>query len=354
MYPKIEIQTAGIIQNLTIIQKLAAEQGVKVSVVTKGLAGAEDVVRLLIENGADSICESNVINLKKFENFDVEKWLIRPPMISRAADAVHYSDISLNSEITTIRALGDAAVSQNKRHKVVIMVELGETREGVMPDDALALCKEVMTIPGIELAGLGNQLSCYSGIIPGDQNMTEFVRVVRDVEAAIGLKLPYISGGNSTSLYMLQKRVLPKEINHLRIGEAIIIGMIPNYCETIRGGQSNNFTLHAEIVEIKDKPSKPYGDRAPCDGPISEDEHFPDKGIRKRAILAVGSQDIAPDHMKPVDPGLEMLECCSDCFVIDITDSKIPYAVGDVITFSTDYYGTVRAMASKYIEKILL
>ncbi len=51
-------------------------------------------------------------------------------MKSQAEDVVRYADISLNSELETISALGAEAVKQNKVHNVVLMADLGDLREG--------------------------------------------------------------------------------------------------------------------------------------------------------------------------------------------------------------------------------
>ncbi|MDR0851865.1 MAG: alanine/ornithine racemase family PLP-dependent enzyme [Clostridiales Family XIII bacterium] len=354
MYPTIEINTAGILQNLHTLKALAAEQGIRISMVTKGFVGYAPLVKFLTENGADSICEAHFQNLKKYEDYEAEKWMIRPPMISQAAEVVRYADVSLNSEYETIRALSAEAIRQGRKHKVVIMTELGETREGIMPADLVPLCEAITKLSGIELYGIGNNLSCYSEIIPDDENMGLFTQLVHDVEAAVGFKLPIVSGGNTSSVYKLQRRELPKEINHLRIGEAIIIGNIACYNEPVRGGSSDNLTLSAEIIEIKEKPSAPYGSRVQGVVPAAQDPRFPDRGIRKRALIAVGKQDVDIYHLKPHDAGIEVLGGCSDCFVADITDCEKKYSVGDVVQFTMNYYSMLSGMSSEYIEKILV
>jgi predicted amino acid racemase len=224
-----------------------------------------------------------------------------------------------------------------------------------MPEDIVNMCSEAVKLPGIELYGIGNELSCYAGIVPDDENMTRFAALVHEVEDVVGFRLPAVSGGSSVSVRMLQERRLPPEINHLRIGEAIIIGTIANYGDVIDGGCTDNLFLTAEIIEIKKKPSKPHGSRVPGELPVAEDASFPDRGTRLRALVAVGKQDVDIRHLKPCDIGVEILEGCSDCCVVDISDARLEYRVGDVMRFSMDYYSMLPAMvSSEYIEKILV
>jgi predicted amino acid racemase len=44
---------------------------------------------------------------------------------------VHYADVSFNTEIDTIKMLLRSP-KQNKTHKIIIMIEMGDLREGVM------------------------------------------------------------------------------------------------------------------------------------------------------------------------------------------------------------------------------
>jgi predicted amino acid racemase len=353
MPPTVTIHSEGILRNLRIVKRLAQEQGIRVSVVTKGLVRYEPLVRLLIENGADSICDAYVQNLKHYEAFDAEKWMIRLPLISEAAEVARYADVSLNSELPTIGRLGEEALKLGKTHKVVVMMELGERREGVLPGAVLPLCRACLDLPGVELYGIGGMVSCYSGVVPDSVNMGLLARTVRETESALGIKLPVVSGGSTVNCHLLQKHALPKEINHLRIGEAVLIGNIACYDETIQGGSGDNFTLTAEIIEIQDKPSQPAGSRAPGETPADADPRFPDRGIRKRALIGVGKQDVDVHALFPHDPGVVILEGTSDCFIADITDSAAAYKIGDKVSFSMNYYSMLPAMSSDYIEKIL-
>lgn len=82
-------------------------------------------------------------------------------------------------------------------------------------------------------------------------------------------------------------------INHLRIAEAILLGKDLQVDWGIRDMdylRMDTFTLRAEVVEVRDKPTYPIGEFA-----IDAFGHKPvyeDRGIRRRAILALGRADV--------------------------------------------------------------
>ncbi|MCL1894968.1 MAG: alanine racemase [Clostridiales bacterium] len=353
MTTSLAVDRHALLHNLLVLETLTKEKGVSMSVVTKGLAGHKGLAGLLVENGADSICEANVRNLKKFEDLPAEKWLIRSPLISEADDVVRFADVSLVSELSVLKRLSEAAAAARRPHKAVVMLELGELREGCMPDEVIPLCKACLSMPGITLHGIGTHLSSMSEIVPDENNMSELAKAADMIEQTLGIRLPVISGGSSSSVKMLAEGRLPARINHLRIGEAILLGNIVCYDVPFEGARCDVFTLNAEIIEVKEKPSVPWGSRAPGATPIEDDPAFCDKGIRKRALVAVGKQDVFSKYLVPLDKDIKILGDTSDCLIADVTDCKKPYKPGDTVSFRLRYNGLVSAMASDSVEKIL-
>ena len=354
MAPNLIIDKGALLHNLALMKRLTRENGISMSLVTKGLVGHGGLVRLLVENGAGSICEAHIKNLIGFSDIPAEKWLIRSPLISEADDVVRYSDVSLVSESSVLERLSEAALRQGRKYKVVIMLELGELREGCMPEELVPLCESCLRLPGLELHGVGANLSCISEIVPDEKNMAALVGNAREAERALGTRLPLISGGSSSSVKMLIEGRLPPEVNHLRLGEAILLGNIVCYDEPYEGARTDAFTLSAEIIEVKEKPSMPWGERAPGLIPVREDPSLEDRGLRRRALVAVGKQDISSKYLSPLDPGIEILGDTSDCLITDVTDSEALYRPGGEIRFRLKYNGVVSAMASSYIEKTVI
>lgn len=343
MYPRLEINLDGIVKNAQEMQKICKERDVNLSVVTKGLVSDKKIVKTLVDNGITSICESRIQNLIDYKDINVEKWLIREPMFSEISDVVTYSDISLNSEIKTISALNAEAEKQNKVHKIILMYELGDLREGADEEEIEFMVEECLKMKNIELYGIGCNLSCYGLIMPSDENMKELSELTKKIENKYNIKFKVVSGGNSTSYEMLKDNKLPKTINNLRIGEAIFLGNIPCIEKPIEELSKDNFILKAQIVEIKEKYSIPRGIMG-LSNSFGEVPIFKDKGIRRRALIALGKQDVSPKGLIPLDNKIEILDGSSDYIILDITESNHNYLVGDIIEFNINYSVLLRAM----------
>ena len=376
--PHVEINVAGVVHNYQVIREMAEARGITLTVVTKALTGYEPLIDALVGAGAGSIGEAHLANLAAEKDMDVEKWMIRPPMPSQVRDVVRYADVSLNTDATVVAMLGQAAEKapysyqnyllsplekarvKKGTHKVILMVESGDRREGIMPEDLVRYAGMALGSPGIELYGIGTEFGCVSDVVPSRESMEEFASLVKDVEDYWGIELPVVSGGSSNGLLMLAEGTLPPRINNLRVGESILTGRVANYRTPIPGAFLDPFTLSAEIIEINEKPSQPVGPRAPGEIPVTSDPRFPDNGVRRRALVAVGKQDVDIHHLTPLNPGVQILEGSSDVFVADVTDGVVPsfgdevrpYRVGDVLTFSMDYFAILPAMVSPFVQKV--
>ena len=356
MYPKIQIKINNIVENVKNTKLLCEQNNISLSLVTKVLSDNKQVVEALINHGVDKICESRVENFINYKDLDVEKWLIRIPMECEISDLVKYTDVSLNSELQTIIKINEEAKKQGKIHKIILMYELGDLREGCLEPELINTVDQTLKLSNIELYGVGTNLSCYGGVLPSEENMSELVRIVKELEQKFNLKFTIVSGGNSTSYKMLKEGNLPSTINNLRLGEAVFFGNIPCYEEKIENLHQDNFVLKAQIVELKEKPSVPWGKRCEynsCGEPLDL-ANFEDRGIRKRAIIALGKQDVRTECLKPVDEDIYILDGSSDHIILDVTDSKVNYKVGDIVDFNLNYSGVLSAMTSKYIKREII
>lgn len=347
-YPKIKIDLDKIKNNINIILKKAQENNIDIMGVTKGFACEPEIVKVFLENGIKMVGDSRIINLKKIQNLDLIKVLIRIPMISTALEVVKYSDISLNSEIKTIEELNKAGKKLNKTHGVILMVEQGDLREGFLPEEILEVAYEVEKMKNINLEGIGTNFTCVGGVIPDSNKIFQLSQLTEKVEEKIGRKLKIISGGNSSSYHQLGEVDL-KRINNLRIGEGILLGRETAFGENILGTKDDGFILEGEIIEIKEKESVPYGRRG-MDA-FGKKPEFKDRGLRKRAILALGKQDFECESLYPIDKGVEIIGGSSDHLVVDISDSKINYEVGKTMKFKMGYGALLRGMTSIYVDK---
>lgn len=342
MYPCIEIKLDGIIHNLNILKNECASRKISLALVTKVLGGNSQLVNEIITKAqVDAICDSRVQNLKQFKNIKVEKWLIRSPMISEADEVVKYSDVSLNSEAKVLEALNASALAQNKVHKVILMYECGDLREGCYEAELQELASKCNSLAGIELYGIGTNLSCLNEVLPTTENMKSFTDAVNALEEKLSLKIPVVSGGASSSIELLFSGELDEKINNLRMGEAVYLGNIPVYDKPFENAKTDNFILNAEIIEVKKKPASPE---------ILYDEN----NLRTRAIVAVGKQDIYLPGLLAIDERIKIVGGSSDHVILDITECTNEYKIGDVVKFKMNYNCLLNAMTSPYIEKKIL
>ncbi len=343
MFPCVEIKLDGILHNLNILKTACSDKGISLSLVTKVLGGNLPLVQeILRESQIQTICDSRIQNLIAFEGLSAEKWLIRSPMISEADSVVRYADVSLNSELSVIVALNDAAIKQDKTHKVILMAESGDLREGCYLDELIRLIAECEQLNGIEILGIGTNLSCLNDTLPNEQNMTEFVAIVDRLEQQFSRKFPVISGGASSSAEMLFSNQLPQRINNLRMGEAVFLGNIPVYNKPFPGARADNFILKAEIIELKKKPS------SPTLLPVNP------KYLSDRAIVALGKQDIYLPGLSCTDSRIKIVGGSSDHVILDVTNCCEEYTVGSVIEFKMNYNCLLNAMTSNYINKTVV
>lgn len=343
MYPCIKIKFDGIIHNLRILKDMCTEHGISLSVVTKLLAGNEHLVRSVVEKGKiATICDSRIENFKRFADINVEKWLIRSPMLAEVKDTVEFCDVSFNTEMETIKALNAEAKRRGKRHKIILMCESGDLREGCYIDELVEIVGKCLRLSGIKIYGIGTNMSCVNAVLPSVQNMARFETAVNSVKAEYGIKLPIISGGASSSIKMLCEDTLPGIVNNLRMGEAIFLGNIPVFEEVFYGARTDNFLLEAEIIELKNKPSIP--------------NTLPEKNdkMTKRAIVALGKQEVYLPGLICVDSRLKIVGGSSDHIVLEVSDGAVNYRVGSIVEFKMTYNCLLNVMSSRYVEKILV
>ncbi|WP_041720726.1 ornithine racemase Orr [Alkaliphilus metalliredigens] len=350
MNPKVTIDLAKLRHNARVMTEKCNEYGIAIAGVTKVFGGRPEIAQAMIDGGIQYLADSRVENLKKMKDLSLPKILLRLPMISRVDDVVKYCDISLNSEVETIIALSQAAEKQHKTHKIILMVDLGDLREGIFDSQALKLAlDEIKNLKGIKVVGIGTNLTCYGGVIPDEENLGRLIAYASEIEAVLGTKLEIISGGNSSSIYMVQEGRMLEEVNLLRLGEAIVLGTESAYGNVIPGTHQDIFQLEAEIIEIKEKPSIPIG-KIGMDA-FGNKPSFEDKGVRKRAILAVGKQDIGTHAIRPVNVNVIILGGSSDHLIVDITDCDMQHQIGSTLTFDLTYGALLSLMTSEYIYK---
>ena len=319
-----------------------------VTAVTKGVCGSLEIARMLANYGIHSIGDSHIQNIAKMKEAGVETkfMLIRSPMLSEAEQTVVLSDISLNTEICVIKSLNQYALKHEKKHQVVLMIELGDLREGIMPSQVDFYVKEILRLGNIELIGVGTNLTCFGGIKPTAANMNALSSIANQIQQKYKIRLDIISGGNSANYQWFQNNPDIGIINHLRIGESILLGTDPTAKKQIPRLFNDAFQLQVEVIENKKKPSIPFGEIT-FDA-FGEVPVFEDKGLMNRAILAIGKQDLDVKGCFPLDD-IEVIGSSSDHLLVNT--KKTSLRTGDIVSFGVTYRALLRLMMSPYIEK---
>jgi predicted amino acid racemase len=350
--PRLEIDLAKIGHNVREMVRLYGAKGLQITGVTKGVLGDPVIADVFVRNGITILADSRIPNLRKMQEAGIKAtWLLlRMPTPSDAEAVVRFSDISLNSELAVVRKLSEAALGYGVRHKIILMVELGDLREGIMPEDLDAAVEEILSLSGVRLAGIGVNLSCYGGVKPDKKNMSRLSSLARGIEEKFRLSLEFVSIGCSTVYTWLKDVDQALNINSVRTGDSLLLGGRDLEEKGIPGLHYDAFTLVAEVIESKVKPSVPEGEIGiDAFGTIPT---FVDRGIIRRLILNIGRQDVLYTHLLYPRADIEILGASSDHLIADAKKTNL--RVGDEVQFDTDYGAMLQAMTSPYVTKIYL
>jgi len=330
------------------------KNGIEWSVVSKVLSGNKIFLNELLKFDIKQVCDSRVSNLKEIKliNPEIETIYIKPPAKRSISSVVKYADISMNTQIETIKLLLKEAKKQNKTHKLIIMIELGELREGVLGEDFMNFYESIFKLKNIQVVGIGANLSCLYGVLPNHDKLIQLSLYEQLIEAKFNKQIPYVSGGSSVTIPLIFHNLLPKGINHFRVGETLFLGTDVYNNTKFRKMHSDVFSLYCEIIELIEKPLVPLGEMGTnVEGNTYEFDQTNIGETSYRAIIDLGLLDAETDHLEFVDESLKLAGASSDMIVIDLGDNKKNYKIGDLVEFKLDYMGLLRIMNSKYIEK---
>ncbi len=334
-YPCLKINLNKIAHNAKIISGRCTDSGISVVGVTKCVLGDIRVARVLKKSGIMVFGDSRLANLRKLRKyFGYGQLLIllRTPMFSELPETTQICDVSMQTQIETISGLAKICKAKNTRHKIIIMVETDDQREGILFEEVDSLVKETNKFKQfIEIWGLGTNARCLSDRIPSYESL-ERISDLRDrLEAKYHLKIPVLSGGNSSLWSLIESKNIPFAINQVRIGEAIFIGNETSCYQKIKDAYTDVFELEAEVIEMKK---------------ISEG--------RSRAIIALGKADAYYKNLTPIPSTCDIISQSSDHSVLSFCDEAPGIAIGSIIKFRLNYFGVLSCMLSPYVEKVYI
>jgi predicted amino acid racemase len=340
--------------NFNYLDKLFKQNKIKWGITTKLFCGNRAYLNEVINLGVGEVHDSRVSNLKVIKEIDPDTLTIyiKPPPKDIVRDVVKYADISLNTELSTLHELSDEAQRQDTTHKVIIMIELGDLREGVMRDDLINFYEKVFRLPGIEVVGLGTNLNCLHGVMPDGDKLIQLSLYKQIIELRFKKEIPLVSGGTTVTIPLLLRNQLPEGVNHFRVGEALFFGKNLFTDGVIEGMSDQVMELYSQIIELSEKPVVPTGDLGvnPQGKAVQIEEDDYGK-TSYRAIIDIGVLDIQPNYLVPVDDNIKITDASSDMLVLDVGSNPNKYKVGDMIRFKLKYMGALGLMSSDYIEK---
>lgn len=353
-YPKIVANLAKIQANAKYVLQWCSEHGVSAAFVGKCVGADFKIVSTVLKCGFAAYADSREENLRTISS-GIPRMLLRIGMPDRADEIVNCSDISLQSELATIQAIAAAARSAQKKHRIILMLDVGDLREGLFylgeeaeKEKILHIAKAVVSEPYLELYGIGTNLTCYGSIVPDEDNLGKLVEITKWLREKLNREIPVIAGGNSSTIGMMRDGNMPVDVNFLRLGEVVLLGT--NTATGVKFPElyDDTFILEAELVEVQVKPSVPIGVQSV--NAFGEKVKYEEKGNLRRGILAIGRQDTQIDGLTPIDTDICILGGSSDHLIIDLT-AKPDYKIGDIVQFKLSYGALLAAYTSKYVNK---
>ncbi|MEN6388096.1 MAG: alanine racemase [Candidatus Cryosericum sp.] len=351
-FPRVVVDLDCLTDNAVKVRSLCQEHRLSVVAVTKGVTSDAEIVQAFMRGGIHSIGDSRVhdfLSLRQEEFGVLELTLLRQAPRSQMHLVPHITDRAFMSELTAMKALGEAALAKGTVCDVLVVVEMGDRRDGVPLSDLTSFIDAASQIDGVEITGLAANLGCITGILPTIENQERFGSVAARVRRETGLALPIISTGGTVALDLIERGVLSPIITELRTGEALLLGVSTTDSRVIPWLRQDAFVLEAEVIEVRDKPSAP-------DGPVGLDAEgrrpqIVDHGIRRRAVVALGYTDTEPAALVPLDAGVTIVGSSSDHMVLDVTDAEREFTEGDVVAFRMRYAALLHSMLSPYVAR---
>lgn len=349
--PKLIINLNKIYSNSQTIVTMCKNSGIDVIGVTKGVSGDNLIAQAIMAGGVKGLADSRIENIVRMREAGIVAnfMLLRSPMLSEVELVVNYCDISLNTEIDVLEELSILSLKKGIRHNVLLMIDVGELREGILPSDIFRIGNYIKILQGIRVAGIGTNLTCLNGVMPTRENMSLLMDTGNELEKILEYKMEYISGGNSSSLCLMEGGIIPQGINQFRVGESILLGHYVPEQDPIPDTYQDAFQLETELIELKEKPSLPMG--VIGENAFGEYTNEKEQRLHYRGIVAIGRQDVPPAGLIPLNHGVSVIGATSDHTIIDIGDDKGPYQVGSKIVFGLTYPGLLSASTSPYVTK---
>lgn len=343
MHPQLTIDVDLIANNTRYIAENLLAAGISLLGITKVLDGEPVIGEAMLDAGCCGLGDSRLPALVKLAAHALAPLtLIRPPQPDEAETAAQVADRVLVSDVAVAAAVGEHAPGYPV--ELLLTVDLGDRREGVLPDQAETVAGKLAELPGTRLTGVAVNFACLSGLLPS----IELFRQAEEVLAAVADRCvgePVLSLGGTCVLPCMEG-YQPRFRTEVRAGAAPVFGSDLVSSVRLKGLEPSYPVLEAAVLESYRKPPPPDG---PCGGDCFGHEPsvaLPDEDA-VYTMIALGRRDSAPSCLTPLDEGVRIAGMTSDVAVL-ITEQV--YGPGETVRFALDYEGLVRAMTSPFVE----
>jgi predicted amino acid racemase len=344
MYPLLAVDVDIIAGNTRFIAESLIVSGIELVGVTKVVDGEPAIGQAMLEAGAAGLADSRLPSLMRLAAHALAPLtLIRPPQPEEVETAAQLADRVMVNDATIARALGEHAPGYPI--ELLLTVDLGDRREGVLPENAVVVARRLADLPGTQLAGIAVNFACLSGLQPSQELFRQAEMVLAEVADSCAAE-PVLSLGGTCVLPHL-KGYRPRFRTEARAGAGPVLGIDLVSNAPLEGLEPTPPVLDVAVLESYRKPPPPAGPHgADCFGHQPETD-FPD-GAAIYTMIALGRRDSAPSCLCPLDPGVRVVGMTSDVAVL-LTERI--YTPGETVRFALDYEGLVRAMTSPFVSR---
>ncbi len=343
-YPRLELSLSVVRANTGALAERLLASGIELTGVTKAVDGEPRVGEAMLEAGAAGLADSRLAALTRLAAHALAPLtLIRTPQPDEVEAAAQIADRVLLSDPGAARALGERA--PGAPIEILLTVDLGDRREGVLPDDARAVAAALARLPGVVLAGIAVNFACLSGQLPSQHLFREAERILATIAKHCPGE-PLLSVGGTCCIQHLDGYV-PRVRTEVRSGGGPLYGYDFVSGMPLAGMERTDPLLTAVVLECHEKPPAPPAP-AGCDcfGHVPATQ-LPDEDAWY-ALIHLGRRDCEPAGLRPLMPGACLAGMASDVGVLIVPERLAP---GEHVTFAADYDAFVRAVTSPFVVK---
>ena len=368
--PELEINLDALAHNLRLVRHREQAWGFRFLPVLKMVASHPEIVAFLRRQGYG--CHG-IADMTEHLLYGQEpparagRVLINLAPPDRTDDVVRLFERSSFSCEETFRALDAAAPAAALHHEALLMVDIGDMREGIPQDEAPALLRAVAAAsqraargPGAHVAGIGVNLGCLYGTCPDEENMARLETLAARAGDLLGHALHRVSLGGTIFWNWFARRhghgphLPPGCIMEFRMGDPLLLGWDMYRDQALLGGdfRQDIFRLTATVLEVTERDIRPprqsvhNGRGLPADCPVL--------GKRLRALVDCGS--LHTDVQGLTLPGTDwrITDFSGNYAVLDVSACPQAPVTGDHVRFIPSYWAVARTCRMPHIRKTIV